>query len=66
MMKILVNDRENDIDAGTIADVVNILGYQGLYFAVALNMTCIPRSQYAKTRVMEGDKVEILMPMQGG
>lgn len=65
-MKLIVNGKESNLEAATVADVVTILGYKGNYFAVALNMTHIPHSQYANTQVQGGDEIEILMPMQGG
>lgn len=65
-MKLIVNNQESEINAATIADVVKAFGYEGDYFAVALNMTCIRRAHYATTPVQDGDAVEILTPMQGG
>lgn len=65
-MKLIVNNQASEIDARTVADVVKVLGYEGDYFAVALNMTCVLRAAYATTPVKDGDEVEILMPMQGG
>lgn len=65
-MKLVVNGQESDIAAKTIAEVVAALGYQGHHFAVALNMTHIPHSQYAEVSLKTGDEIEILMPMQGG
>lgn len=41
-------------------------GYEGNYFAVALNRQFIPRTQYAATKLVANDAVEIIMPMQGG
>lgn len=35
-------------------------------FAIAVNENFIPQSQYANTILQSGDRVELLVPMQGG
>jgi sulfur carrier protein len=35
-------------------------------FAVAVNQNFVPQSHYAETQLYPGDKIEILIPMQGG
>jgi sulfur carrier protein len=35
-------------------------------FAVAINKHFVPKSEYDKTQLTEGDQVELLIPMQGG
>lgn len=35
-------------------------------FAVALNGNFIPREQYDKSSLQDGDELELLVPMQGG
>jgi sulfur carrier protein len=66
-MRLIVNGKQQKIgDAATIADVIKSLGYEGDFFAVALNRACVPRKNYAATPVNENDEIEILSPMQGG
>lgn len=66
-MKLVINGKTQTIQhASTIADVIKTLGYEGDFFAVALNRVCITRSKYAATPVNENDEIEILSPMQGG
>lgn len=66
-MKLRVNGKEQHIDkAGNLAELIALLGYEGDFFAVALNRACVPRAQYAATAVNENDEIEILSPMQGG
>jgi sulfur carrier protein len=65
-MKILVNGKEQQTNAKTIAELILQLGYEGDYFAVAQNLKFIQRARYAETPVNENDEIEILMPMQGG
>ena len=38
----------------------------GEKFAIALNENFIPQSQYANTTLEAGDRIELLVPMQGG
>ena len=35
-------------------------------FAIAVNEAFVPRSAYADTTINEGDRVELVVPMQGG
>ena len=66
-MKILLNDNEQPIeDATTLSSLVKTHGNDESAFAVAVNDTFIPRSDYEATVLREGDRVELLVPMQGG
>ena len=65
-MLLTINGKQQKLDAKNLADVIKALGYEGDFFAVALNRTCVLRSQYAATAVNENDEIEILSPMQGG
>ncbi len=66
-MLVRVNGKEQNIATEkTVADVIQSLGYEGDFFAVALNRVCIPRTKYSETAVNENDEIEILSPMQGG
>ena len=40
--------------------------YQGECFAVAINETFVPRSQYSHTEIKSGDKIEVVSPLEGG
>lgn len=35
-------------------------------FAIAINENFVPKSQYGATRINDGDRIELLAPMQGG
>ena len=66
-MLLRINGKERKIEkAVTVADLIKTLGYEGDFFAVALNRTCISRTKYASTPINENDEIEILSPMQGG
>jgi sulfur carrier protein len=66
-MLVRVNGEDKTIgNAATLAEVITLLGYEGDFFAVALNRACVPRKNYAATPISENDDIEILSPMQGG
>lgn len=50
----------------TVAALVGELGSDGRGIAVAVNDEVTPRSQWDLTRVLDGDRVEILTAAQGG
>ncbi len=35
-------------------------------FAICLNQTFVPKSQYQNTILSDGDKIDLIHPMQGG
>lgn len=41
-------------------------GYHGATIAVAHNEEFVPRSRYASLQLQDGDRLEIVAPMQGG
>ena len=66
-MLLHINGNEQTMsDVATLVDVIKALGYEGDFFAVALNRTCVLRNQYATTSIKDNDEIEILSPMQGG
>lgn len=65
-MKISVNGKGMDLEAGTIEHLLTALGYDRRFVAVAINFTCVARSQFASTEIHEGDEVEVLSPQSGG
>jgi sulfur carrier protein len=66
-MRLIINGEIKDMHkTANLAELVAALGYEGEFFAVALNRACVPRGQYTTTTVNENDEIEILSPMQGG
>ncbi|WP_095590639.1 sulfur carrier protein ThiS [Actibacterium ureilyticum] len=65
-MKILVNAEPRDIRATNLADALPELGFDSPAIATALNGDFIPRAERAATALGEGDRLEVLAPMQGG
>ncbi|MEO1140117.1 MAG: sulfur carrier protein ThiS [Pseudomonadota bacterium] len=65
-MNILVNAEPRDITADTLADALSELGFDNPAIATALNGTFVPRQCRPTTRMNDGDRLEVLAPMQGG
>ena len=66
-MKIIINGEPQTIDTTlTIEKLLADNSYNGKLVAVALNGEFLPKTSYAATNINEGDKIEIVAPMQGG
>ncbi len=65
MITIELNGRHHQLMDTNLSAVLSELGYrQG--FAIAINQIFIPRCDYDKTVLSDGDQIEIVAPMQGG
>lgn len=65
-MRLVVNGSTEITDAKTVKELLSQLGWEGSFFAVAVNRTCIPRKDYETTLLCDNDEVEILTPQSGG
>jgi sulfur carrier protein len=65
-MRIEVNGEPRDIAATTVAEALAELGWGTARVATALNGDFLPASARAGQRLAEGDRLEVLAPMQGG
>ena len=65
-MTITLNGEQQQSDAGTLAALVEALGFAEAPVATALNGTFVPRTVRARTPLNDGDRIEIVAPMQGG
>jgi sulfur carrier protein len=65
-MRILVNGAWREALEMNLASVLDELGYGGSIVATALNGEFVPASARGEVRVTEGDRLEVLAPMQGG
>ncbi|MHC9512019.1 sulfur carrier protein ThiS [Kangiella sp. M94] len=65
-MQLIVNDETIEVpDKMSVTDFIQWFKQEG-NFAIAVNMEFVPRSLYAETMLKEDDRVEIVLPMQGG
>ena len=65
-MKILVNGAWRETQQAELARVLEELGYRGSVVSTALNGEFVAATQRACTVLAEGDRLEVLAPMQGG
>ena len=65
-MRILVNGAWRDIAAVQLSLVLEELGYGASVVATAVNGEFIAAPERPDTRIADGDRVEVLAPMQGG
>jgi len=66
-MKVSINGeiKEFDRDSMTIQELLEIIDY-GKGIAIALNETFILKTKYQETTIKDGDRLDILSPVQGG
>ena len=65
-MRILVNGAWREAQAAQLAGVLDELGYGGAVVSTAVNDEFVAVAARGATPLHEGDRVEVLAPMQGG
>ena len=65
-MRILVNGVWRDTAASELAATLEELGYAGRIIATAVNGEFVAAELRARTELADGDRVEVLAPLQGG
>ena len=65
-MRVLVNGAWRETVAAELSSVLQELGYGEAVVATAVNGEFVAAGVQAGTRLAEGDRVEVLAPMQGG
>ncbi len=65
-MKIILNGEAAEIVGRTLAEAVAELGFGDAKVATAVNEAFVAKAARDGHRLFEGDRVEILAPMQGG
>ncbi|MEO1001457.1 MAG: sulfur carrier protein ThiS, partial [Pseudomonadota bacterium] len=65
-MKIVLNGAEAEIAARTLAEALAELGYGDARVATAVNEDFVAAGDRARCALADGDRVEVLAPMQGG
>lgn len=65
-MKIIVNGRMRETGASRLDAALDELGYGGAVVATALNGQFVPRAARDRHELRDGDRLEIVAPMQGG
>ena len=66
-MKIILNGDAHEVPpAASLAGALDELGFGGAVVATALNGEFVASSARPDTLLSEGDRIEVLAPMQGG
>jgi sulfur carrier protein len=65
-MKLTVNGKPQEVAASTLAALLSELDYEGDWLATARNGELVHAEQRVACRLSDGDRIEILSPMQGG
>lgn len=65
-MRIDLNGIPTEVSTSNLADALMVLGFGGAALATAVNGGFIPAAARATTLLHDGDRVEVLAPMQGG
>ncbi|MFO1163424.1 MAG: sulfur carrier protein ThiS [Reyranellaceae bacterium] len=65
-MRIFLNDDAHEIDPGTLAAALEALGFGGRKIATAVNGRFVAAVARPKTNLADGDRIEVVAPMQGG
>lgn len=65
-MRILINGASRDIRAADLGGALEELGYAGAVVATAVNGEFVPVGDRQTAQLVDGDRIEVLAPMQGG
>lgn len=65
-MKLIVNGEALEAQAATLSGLLAELGYEGEWIATAVNNELVAGERRAARPLVDGDRVEILTPRQGG
>ncbi|AZO03930.1 MULTISPECIES: sulfur carrier protein ThiS [unclassified Mesorhizobium] len=65
-MKLMVNGEAREIAATTLAELLAALDYEGDWLATAVNGDLVHKANRTEFQLSDGDRIEILSPMQGG
>lgn len=65
-MTLLLNGEPRDVAAETLAQALAELGYAGRVVATAVNGDFVPARKRETVTLTDGDRIEVVAPMQGG
>ena len=65
-MKITINGTATEVQAETLAAVLDELGYGEAKVATAVNESFVAAAARGQTALSHGDRVEVVAPRQGG
>jgi thiamine biosynthesis protein ThiS len=65
-MQLFINGEERQLEVTTVSTLVEQLGMKSDRVAVELNREIVPRADWAKAALRDGDKLEIVHFVGGG
>ncbi|MEM9630032.1 MAG: sulfur carrier protein ThiS [Pseudomonadota bacterium] len=65
-MKLIINGEEQEVTSSTLLGLLDELAYEHDFLATARNSELVAAEERARCLLIEGDRIEILSPMQGG
>ncbi|QFI68847.1 sulfur carrier protein ThiS [Sinorhizobium alkalisoli] len=65
-MTLIVNGETLESGAATLSELLLALEYEGEWLATAVNGELVHREDRSTCRLSDGDRIEVLSPMQGG
>ncbi|HKQ82322.1 MAG TPA: sulfur carrier protein ThiS [Steroidobacteraceae bacterium] len=65
-MRVLVNGEAREVSAATLEAALLELGYREAVVATAVNGEFVAANARSNASLADGDRLEILAPMQGG
>jgi sulfur carrier protein len=65
-MRIVCNGEAHEISEYTLTEVLAAFGFKDAIVATALNGEFVPVGSRAGVQLKDGDRLEVLAPMQGG
>lgn len=65
-MRIFVNGDQRDVESRSLALALEQLGYGGKKIATAVNGRFVAAARRPDTALADGDRIEVVAPMQGG
>ena len=65
-MKLFINGEERQLEVTTVSTLVEQLGMKADRVAVELNREIVPRADWPKAALRDGDKLEIVHFVGGG
>lgn len=65
-VKVTLNGQEREVQADTVAALVEALGLAGQAVAVEVNREVVPKRQHADTPLRAGDAIEVVTLVGGG
>jgi sulfur carrier protein len=65
-MRIVLNGDAREVAADALDAALDELGYEGAVVATAVNGEFVPKAERGRVRLSDGDRLEVLAPLQGG